>query len=203
MAWTWKLYGVLGVSATAILGSAVLVFATRPNPSQARAEQYAVYSAYIEDGLTGDSHSLGDRRGIVIIAADATLWPKLNQIQRWRFMAGSLLNLQRRTIPPRGWLIYPLFLTNVGINKFDRRLNISSEYELLDSDALSRPNIHQRFPQSYGYLTFSSIAFNPDLSEALFYTEHLCGLCGGGEYVLMRKNDGRWEVVNRYSTWVS
>ena len=37
----------------------------RPSLSHSSAEQYAVYAAYIERGLTGDSHDLGDRRGQV------------------------------------------------------------------------------------------------------------------------------------------
>jgi hypothetical protein len=49
-----------------------------------------------------------------------------------------------------------------------------------------------RFPSSYGALTFSRIAFNRDLTEAFFYTEHLCGLCGEGKFVYMRKTDGKW-----------
>jgi hypothetical protein len=41
------------------------------------------------------------------------------------------------------------------------------------------------------------------LTEALFYTEHLCPLCGRGEYVLMKKAYGHWNVEERYTTWVS
>jgi hypothetical protein len=47
-----------------------------------------------------------------------------------------------------------------------------------------------RFPSSYGALTFSRVAFNRDLTEAFFYTEHLCGLCGEGKFVYMRKTGG-------------
>jgi hypothetical protein len=55
----------------------------------------------------------------------------------------------------------------------------------------------------HGFLTFSSVAFNSDMTDALFYTEHLCGLCGGGEFVLMRKTGGNWMIANWYGTWVS
>ena|SRR5438445_728754 len=99
--------------------------------------------------------------------------------------------------------MFCLFLPALEQRKFDRRFNMSTDYELLDSVALSLGDVSKRFPGSYGYLTFSAVAFSGDLSDALFYTEHICGLCGGGEYVLMRKIEGSWAVINRYGTWVS
>jgi hypothetical protein len=44
-----------------------------------------------------------------------------------------------------------------------------------------------RFPSRYGALTFSRVAFNRDLTEAFFYTEHLWGLCGEGKIRLHAK----------------
>ena len=187
----------------ALLVSAGLCFVFLWPPSHASAEQYAVYSAYIDDGLTGESHSLGDRRGTVIIAADFAVVPELNTVRRWRYMAGGLLRLAGRSSHPRYSLVCRLFVRNMGPHKADRRFKISADYELLDAAALSDPKIQKRYPRSYGYLTLSSVAFATDLTEALFYTEHICGLCGGGEYVLMRKVDGKWRIVNRYGTWVS
>jgi hypothetical protein len=52
-----------------------------------------------------------------------------------------------------------------------------------------------RFPTSYGALTFSRVAFNRDLTEAFFYTEHLSGFCGEGKYVYMQKTGGKWVVA--------
>ena len=46
--------------------------ALRPNPNSADCEQYAVLSSYIEPGLTGESHDLGSRNGLVLIAAKTT-----------------------------------------------------------------------------------------------------------------------------------
>jgi len=170
----------------------------------ARAEQYSVYSAYIQDGLTGDSHSLGDRRGTVLIADHATMVSELNPSEQLRFTVASLLNLRRRTAPPPLSLILKLFFKNLQRHKLDTRFTISADYQLVDTVSLSSLNVYERFPRSYGHLTLSSVAFSFDQTEALFYTEHICGLCGGGEYVLMRKeNDGKWSIANRYSTWVS
>jgi hypothetical protein len=204
MPWKRKLYrGLFALVGTVLFVSAGFCVILAWNPSKASAEQYAVYSAYIEDGLTGESHSLGDRRGTVIIAADSALVDEPNTFQRWRYMAGSLLNLQSRPFHPRSSQVCRLFLRNLKSHRLDRRFSISADYVLLVAAALSDPKIQERYPRSYGSLTFSSVAFTPDLTEALFYTEHACGLCGGGGYVLMRKVDGKWKVVYQYSTWVS
>jgi hypothetical protein len=200
MLWNHRLL-IVGLSG-AILLSAGLLFSFRLHRSQARAEQYAVYSSYIEDGLTGVSHSFGDPRGLVLIGNDTSLTSELSAVRRWLMTAESLLNLRRRTGHPRLSLIYGLFAANLGTHRFERRFSISADYKLVELADLSKPT-NRLFSHSYGYLTFSSIAFNPDLTEALFYAVHLCGLCGGSEYVLMRKAHGTWFVVNRYSTGVS
>jgi len=61
----------------------------------------------------------------------------------------------------------------------------------------------KRFPRNYGYHTFSRVGFNRELTEAVFYTEHMCALCGEGKYVFMRKLNGKWTVLSTASRWVS
>jgi hypothetical protein len=203
MRWNNRLYRTFCVLfATFIFIATGLYYTFRPNAAQARAEQYAVYSAYIEDGLTGDSHSLGNRQGTVLIG-DVPMATTMNTVQQFRFMIGSFLNLYKRPSRPRLLLMCRLFFPELEKSSFDRRFNMSADYELLDAATLSSPKVHERFPRSYGYLTFSSVAFSADLVDALFYTEHICGLCGGGEYVLMGKIHGSWTIINRYGTWVS
>jgi hypothetical protein len=61
-----------------------------------------------------------------------------------------------------------------------------------------------RFPNNLGFFVVSRVGLNLNKTEALLYVEHFCGgLCGGGEYVLMRKVDGVWHVVDHHGTWVS
>jgi hypothetical protein len=45
----------------------VLVIVFRAESPRADAEQYRVFSDYLEQGLTGESHSLGSRPGLVVI----------------------------------------------------------------------------------------------------------------------------------------
>lgn len=64
--------------------------------------------------------------------------------------------------------------------------------------------LEARFPNSFGYFVVSHIGLNPSKSEALLYVDRLCpGLCGGGEYVLLRRVDGQWRVIDEQVTWVS
>jgi hypothetical protein len=61
-----------------------------------------------------------------------------------------------------------------------------------------------RFPNNMGYFVVSHVGLNLNKTEALLYVDHLCpGLCGGGGYVLMRKANGVWHVVDRRVIWVS
>ncbi len=61
-----------------------------------------------------------------------------------------------------------------------------------------------RFPDNFGYFVVSHVGLNLNKTEALFYVDHFCGgLCGGGGYVLLRKVNGVWDVVDSHVTWVS
>jgi hypothetical protein len=61
-----------------------------------------------------------------------------------------------------------------------------------------------RFPNNLGYFVVSHVGLNLNKTEALLYVDHFCGgLCGGGGYVLMRKVNGVWHVVDHHNTWVS
>jgi len=61
-----------------------------------------------------------------------------------------------------------------------------------------------RFPDNFGYFIVSHVGLNLNKTEALLYVDHFCGgLCGGGEYVLMRKVNGVWHLVDQHGTWVS
>jgi len=61
-----------------------------------------------------------------------------------------------------------------------------------------------RFPNNLGYFVVSHVGLNLNGTEALLYIDHFCGgLCGGGDYVLMRKVSGVWHVVDHHDTWVS
>ncbi len=76
---------------------------------------------------------------------------------------------------------------------------------MTDSELALYPNesFEKQFPGNYGYHTFTQVGFNRQLTEAIFYTEHICGLCGEGKYVYMRKLNDKWVMVGEDVTWVS
>lgn len=69
----------------------------------------------------------------------------------------------------------------------------------------TRPGDAQaRFLNDLGYSVVSHAGLNLSGTEAILYVDHFCGgLCGGGNYILMRKLDGVWRVVDGHVVWVS
>lgn len=65
-------------------------------------------------------------------------------------------------------------------------------------------SFEQLFPASSGIISFSRVGFDSALHEAIVSTSFVCGgLCGSGSRYVLRKKLGRWEVVNKWSVWVS
>jgi hypothetical protein len=100
------------------------------------------------------------------------------------------------------------------INKTTQELKVSNlgiDYVLVrDSDL---PNdkfdrfwgrFYKKYPNSPGITYFSNVGFNDQHDQAFVYMGRTCGgLCGEGEYVLLRKVNGRWEVAKEVGLWVS
>jgi len=187
----------------------VLYLYERPNPSRAETEQYAVYSAYLEPGLTGESHSLGSRSGLVVILSKTTVSDLfINNTRRvqYAFLLASLRHARKRLPGMSAWPAVNLLVVNLRNANLQPKFTLLAQYRLAtETDAALRfmPEFERKFPGNYGYHTFSRVGFNRDLSEAFFYTEHVCGLCGGGRFVYMRKTDGKWEIVAESWTWIS
>ena len=183
--------------------------ALRPNPKLAACEQYHVLSAYIEPNLTGESHDLGRRNGLVVIDGRTTFSQPMVNSSKFKQYVSLLASTGRAKakIPQlRRSLVFEFWAANVRNLTFERRFQLPARYEIAtDQEMKVYPSeaFFARFPSSYGALTFSRVAFNRDLTEAFFYTEHLCGLCGEGKFVYMRKTGGKWVVADTASTWVS
>jgi hypothetical protein len=66
------------------------------------------------------------------------------------------------------------------------------------------PAFYKQFPGSQGLLKFSGLGFGKDGTQAFFYVSNSCeGLCGGGDYVIMEKRNGRWVIQKDIAMWVS
>jgi len=65
-------------------------------------------------------------------------------------------------------------------------------------------DLQARFPNNLGSSVVSHAALNLRKTEAILYIDHFCGgLCGGGDYLLLRKQNGVWRVVGEHVVWVS
>jgi hypothetical protein len=183
--------------------------AFRADADQADAEQYAVYSAYIEPGLAGESHDLGSRTGLVVIDENSVFSNRFVQkstLNQFRFLLGNAGHIKTAIPSLRRSALFELFFANLRDERLERRLHLSTRYELAteqETNVYPSEQFMRRFPQNYGYLTFSRVAFNRDLTEAFFYTEHVCGLCGEGRFVFVKKVNGFWIVDRIDSTWIS
>ena len=163
-----------------------------------------VLSAYLSERILNDAHDWGPGRGILVV-------------------------LQREAQPPGMWrtrLLYPFekphrftessFLTRgsfVVSNAIPSNLVVTLQLpDAVRAVTVTRRELKQsegsnlfqaRFPDNLGYIAVSELGLNPGKTEAIFYIDHFCGLCGGGRYVLMQKVGGVWKVAAEHYTWVS
>ena len=183
--------------------------ALRPNPGLAASEQYVVLSVYIEPNLTGESHDLGSRNGLVVIDGRTTFSAQFvnpNKFKQYVSLVASTGHARGTIRQLRRSLVFEFWAANLRDVTFERRFHLPVRYEVATEQEMKlypSEAFFTRFPSSYGALTFSRVAFNRDLTEAFFYTEHLCGMCGEGKFVYMQKTGGKWVVADTASTWIS
>ena len=189
--------------------SVVALFAThlalRPKPELATSEQYQVLSAYIEPNLTGESHDLGSRTRLVVIDERTTFSGQSNKFKQYVSLLENTGRAKATISQLRRPLVFEFWAANLCDVTLERGFQLPTRYELATEQEMKLypfEAFFARFPSSYGALTFSRVAFNRDLTEAFFYTEHLCGLCGEGKFVYMRKTDGKWAVAATASMWI-
>lgn len=96
--------------------------------------------------------------------------------------------------------------------KLRRLFHLNIQYQVVDEAWMESefkihhgwPAFYARFPNSQGILTISRVGFSKDGRQALVYIKNSCGgLCGGGNYMLMEKRDGRWEIAKEINVWMS
>jgi hypothetical protein len=200
---------LVALFAALLVAISVSYLAIRPDPHRTLAEQYAVYSAYIRARLTGESHDLGSTTDLTVIVRSTTAsrtFLSLTRFSVFRFLVSGLTNAKRNMPSTHRFSLLDFAISNLESETFETRFDLPSRYVLVaneEAQMYGTRAYEEKFGHSYGYIVLSKVGFNRDLSEALLYTEHICGLCGGGEYVLMRKVNGRWVVAGESSTWVS
>ena len=197
------------ITAVAFLFGIAAFLYNRPDPVRAEAEQYRVFSDYLSTGLAGFSHDLGTRNGITVILGRTTVTAMLvnkNWFNEYSALIGTL-SLARDTLPLMSeWPMVNLLVTNLRSEQLREQFTLPGRYVFAtqaETALYGTRAFEERFPGNYGYLTFTRVGFDRKLTEAVFYTEHVCGLCGEGKYVYMRKLHGKWVIQAVAGTWIS
>src|SRR6266576_4551552 len=209
-------YRRIGLYTTAAIGILLAVIALLfvIEQRRAQAEMGSVLSALLSEGVLRDA---GLTVQIVIQRRpDCQMCPQGDEVI-------DVNSWFRRSLRSRGRLVFgerPWFAQSSRITRASFLLNslfstdISTDVHLPSraraifvnpSDLGSNTSdFEAKFPNNLGYFIVSPVGLNLNKSEALLYVDHFCsGLCGGGTYVLMRKTNGVWHVVDQYGMWVS
>jgi len=207
------LYTTVGIGLLVVL--IALLFAVEQKRTQA--ETGAVLSALFSQGVLHDMDKWRAGRTVEIVIQrkpdcrlcegggsefDRQFWFGRSLKSR-----GSLLSdawfAQSSRITRVSFFLNSVFSTDIST---DLRLPSGSRAVFVNPSDLGTKtsDFEARFPTNLGYFVVSHIGLNLTKTEALLYIERFCGgLCGGGDYVLMRKVDGMWHVVDHRGTWVS
>ncbi len=101
------------------------------------------------------------------------------------------------------WLLEKTFTMDQSVE-----FVFSRELEAIFSDGVGGwEAFYKKFPDSGGFNEVSAVGFNADKTVAIVYVAHHCGgLCGGGQFYVLKKAQGRWhefEWKGQTCTWVS
>lgn len=179
------------------------------------AETGAVLSAVISEGVLHDMGKWRAGRTVEIViqrnpdcrscpvgGASTSTWLAMSLKSRWLALSDAWF-AQSSRMTRTSFLVNSLFSTDITT---DLSLPEGARaYFVNPSDlGLTPGNLEAKYPNNLGYFVVSHIGLNLKKTEALLYIDHFCGgLCGGGEYILVRKVDGVWRVADERGTWVS
>lgn len=167
---------------------AILYRFLRPDRAVVATESYVVYNAWLAGGGSGVTSPLHDDSAPLVILDHTTCPRRLCFAPE---MAGATRFLR-----------FQLGIENLNSTPLEPRFDSALHYALAPNTSTSKFQ-QPEFSRSYGQITFSAVSFDRSMTRALFYTERLCGLCGGAHFVLMHKVEGRWSVEREVSNWVS
>jgi hypothetical protein len=198
------------VTVAVLLAVIASVFVLEQRRTQA--ELGAVLSAYLSNELLHDAHDWGSGRGIQIVilreAQQPGTWPfdpqPASWRSRWKFLSDPRHRFTQASLITRNSFI----LSNAIPTNIRAQLHLPSDVDavIVSRSELERGqpgDFERRFPNHLGYIAVSQPGLNVSRTEAIFYVDHFCGLCGGGNYILMRKVNEAWRVVDRHNVWVS
>lgn len=195
---------LIRIAGTAIVIAICSVVLIISEQRRADVELTEVLSAYLTNGILHDAHDWGPGHRILLVIQSESERPG-NMRLRWLIPFDSRLTFKDSSPVTR----ISFLLTNA----ISRRLRIAphlpsnvrfviANRDYLES-ILPTTDFQKQFPSNLGYIAVSHAGFNFSKTEAIFYLDHFCGLCGGGRYVFMRKVNGIWQTTDEHYTWIS
>jgi hypothetical protein len=204
---------------TAVIGLLLVLFSLLLTVEQRRtqAETGAVLSAFFSEKVLHDMDKLGAGHTVEIVILrnqdcrmcsrdgsgfDSQSWFSPSLRSRGSSLSDAWF-AQSSRITRASFFLNSTFSTDVST---DLRLpsGVQAVFVYPSDLGIKAGEFEARFPDNLGYFVVSHLGLNLNKTEALLYVEHFCGgLCGGGDYVLMRKVSGVWHVVDSHMTWVS
>jgi hypothetical protein len=186
-----------------VLALAVLLLVAEHWRTQA--EIGAVLSGLLSEELSQDLANVASEHEVQIVLQRETETPWGKRTWRHRPVVDPLSWFgQSSRISRASFLLSNVLSTNV---ETPLRLPGAAQSFFVSREELRhmKPGDFQaRFPNNLGYFVVSNVGLDLNKREAILYIDHFCsGLCGGGGYVLMRKVDGVWHIVDQHETWVS
>lgn len=170
-------------------------------------EEYAVYSAVIEDfqkrAVMGQSRA----QGVVIISQTApdSLTDGMGVYAIERSMGEQRL--------PERELLENYEIRNRRRSMLDASFKSSLDYKLITTEEVERlfdkqggwwQEFFQKYPNTHGLFSFSGVGFNAEFNRALVFLAFTCGgTCGNGTYYVLTKHNGVWRVHETIGVWIS
>jgi hypothetical protein len=169
---------------------------TATPPPDIEAEEYAVYSAMI------DQNPIGYNLGSFLVIKEQTL---------------SGLEMFERTLEETHRLPAELVDSyrsrNAASYALGPNLNLEQDYTLMPQEEFDRifrrggamwPGFQDAYPEASGVVSFSRVGFGANEDVALVEMGYLCGdLCGAGGLYLLVKEEGGWRVQEALMEWMS
>lgn len=171
------------------------------------AAQHDVWSAYLNTDLDAQAAPAGPGFIVVQDHTERAHRPLLLGLLWPAYVAAKERPYSRfPTLHPSAYIRY--LLGSLRSHPVRPRLTLPVAYRLASAEEVATYGQDWKrwealFPNAAGYFALSNVGFNADGTQALLYVEHVCGLCGHGGYILMRKANGRWSVEAEAGTWVS
>jgi len=154
-------------------------------------EAYSVYAALLEKK---------DTRKLVI-QTETEDYPTFGSIKKYECLESPKgeesiydpIIADYKKINEKTWLLQRKFPASVSYELVPKSAYISffEQHEL----EVGWKNFYKKYPGSDGITKLSAVGFNAKKTIAIVYLGNQCGgLCGGGVYHVLRKNDGKWSL---------